>query len=173
MNDTAATRSGLASSLGLVRLMRPKHWIKNVFVLAPVVFSGEFLQAQAVCNALLAAGLFCLASSATYIVNDLHDVEFDRRHASKAKHRPLASGLVSPRAALLLLALLYAALVLGWFLSPRVIGVIAAYVALNFAYTYVLKHQPVIDIFTVAFGFVLRIYAGGAGERFSSTPSPG
>ncbi|CAG0992435.1 decaprenyl-phosphate phosphoribosyltransferase [Burkholderiales bacterium] len=160
VNDTAAKHAGWASSLGLLRLMRPKHWIKNVFVLAPLVFSGEFLSASAVLAALQASVLFCIASSATYVVNDLHDIEYDRRHASKAKLRPLASGLVSPRAALRLLALLYAVLALGWFFSPRVLMVIAVYVVLNFAYTRVLKHQPVIDIFTVAFGFVLRIYAG-------------
>jgi len=104
--------------------------------------------------------LFCLASSATYIVNDIHDIERDRRHPKKSKTRPLASGVVSVPMALALLGALYAALVWGWFVAPNVVAVIAAYLALNFAYTFVLKDQPVIDIFTVAIGFVLRVYAG-------------
>lgn len=145
---------------GLLALMRPKQWIKNGFVLAPLVFSGEFLNGTAVSQALLAVLLFCLASSATYIVNDMHDVEDDRRHPKKSKIRPLAAGIVSPPLAWGLLATIYGALIWGWFAAPNVVQVIAAYMALNFAYTFVLKHQPVVDIFTIAIGFVLRVYAG-------------
>lgn len=145
---------------GLLALMRPKQWIKNGFVLAPLVFSGEFLNGTAVSQALLAVLLFCLASSATYIVNDMHDVEHDRRHPRKSKTRPLAAGIVSRPLAWGLLAAIYVALIWGWFVAPNVVLVIAAYMALNFAYTFVLKHQPVVDIFTIAIGFVLRVYAG-------------
>ena len=104
--------------------------------------------------------LFCIASSATYIINDMHDIERDRRHPKKSKTRPLAAGIVSVHAALILLAVLYAVLALGGFVAPKVIMVIAAYLVLNLAYTFVLKHLPVIDIFTIAIGFVLRVYAG-------------
>ncbi|MBD9413565.1 decaprenyl-phosphate phosphoribosyltransferase [Pseudomonas sp. PDM16] len=140
--------------------MRPRQWVKNAFVLAPLLFSGEFHDLDSVISALIAAGLFCIASSATYIVNDLHDIEHDRRHPRKSLTRPLASGLVSPRAALVLLALLYGALIAAWFRFPEVIYVIIGYLLLNLAYTFVLKHQPVLDIFTIALGFVLRVYAG-------------
>lgn len=140
--------------------MRPRQWLKNGFVLAPLVFSGAFLDGQAVSAAVLAAVLFCLASSATYVVNDLHDIERDRRHPSKSLSRPLACGQVSRSAALTLLAVLYALLLSSWWLVPAVIQVIAAYLLLNLAYTFVLKHQPVVDIFTIAIGFVLRVYAG-------------
>lgn len=146
--------------MGLIQLMRPKQWVKNGFVLAPLMFSGAFMDGRAVSHALLAMLLFCIASSAAYVVNDLHDIERDRRHPNKSKTRPLASGVVALPSALILLAILYAALVWGWFIAPKVGLIIAAYLALNLAYTFVLKHQPVVDIFTIAIGFVLRVYAG-------------
>jgi 4-hydroxybenzoate polyprenyltransferase len=140
--------------------MRPKQWIKNVFVLAPLVFSGEFLYPDSVGQALLATWLFCLASSTVYIINDIFDIEHDRQHPVKSKSRPLAAGIVSLHSALVLLAALYGMLIIGWFMLPAVAGVIIAYLLLNIAYTFVLKHQPVLDIFTVAIGFMLRVYAG-------------
>jgi 4-hydroxybenzoate polyprenyltransferase len=90
----------------------------------------------------------------------MHDIESDRRHPNKSKARPLAAGVVSLPAALSLLVVLYATLVWGWFVAPEVVMVIAAYLVLNFAYTFVLKYQPVVDIFTIAIGFVLRVHAG-------------
>lgn len=160
MHDTVKAQSPLAQILGLIKLMRPKQWIKNGFVLAPLVFSGTFLHADAVRHSLLAMLLFCFASSATYIINDMHDIEHDRRHPKKSKTRPLAVGIVSAPLALILLATLYVILVWGWFVAPKVVMVISAYLVLNLAYTFLLKHQPVVDIFTIAIGFVLRVYAG-------------
>ena len=160
MHDTVIVRSPLAQIPGLIKLMRPKQWVKNGFVLAPLVFTGGFLDAGAVGQALLAVLLFCVASSTIYIINDIHDIKHDRRHPKKSKTRPLAAGLVSIPAALILLVALLAVLVWGWFAAPRVVMVIAAYLALNLAYTFVLKHEPVVDIFTIAIGFVLRVYAG-------------
>ena len=154
-------RLPLAQILGLIKLMRPKQWVKNGFVLAPLIFSGMFLDAGAVRHALLAFLLFCIASSATYIINDMHDIERDRLHPKKSKTRPLAAGIVSVHTALIMLSCLYAVLVWGWFVAPKVVMVIAAYLVLNVAYTFVLKEQPVVDIFTIAIGFVLRVYAGG------------
>lgn len=140
--------------------MRPRQWVKNGFVLAPLVFAGEFTHAHSIKSAMLAMLLFCVASSATYIINDMRDVERDRRHASKARSRPLAAGIVSRRAASVLLVLLYGVLALGYLVLPKVMEVILAYALLNVAYTFVLKHQPVLDIFTIAIGFVLRVVAG-------------
>lgn len=145
---------------GLWKLVRPRQWIKNSFVLAPLVFAGEFANRHAIGQALLAMVLFCVASSAVYIVNDIRDIERDRRHAKKRHTRPLASGAASVPAALALLAVLYGALVLGWFVQPAAVAVICGYLALNLAYSFWLKHQPVLDIFSIAFGFVLRVYAG-------------
>ena len=160
VHDTVMTRTPLAQMLGLIRLMRPKQWVKNGFVLTPLMFSGAFLNAGAVGHALLAMLLFCAAASATYIINDMHDIEYDRRHPQKSKTRPLAAGVVSIPAALILLACLYAVLVWGGFVAPKVVAVIVAYLVLNLAYTFVLKYLPVVDIFTIAIGFVLRVYAG-------------
>lgn len=146
--------------MGVVRLLRPHQWIKNGFVLAPLIFSGEFLQIEAVADALLAAILFCLGASAAYIVNDWHDIENDRRHPTKRYRRPLASGAVSKSTAAILLAVLYGMLALGSLVLPAVVAVIVAYLLINVAYSVALKHQPVLDIFIVASGFVLRVLAG-------------
>ena len=160
MHDTGMAHSPLAQLLGLIKLMRPKQWVKNGFVLAPLVFTGAFLDVGAISPALQAMLLFCVASSATYIINDIHDIESDRRHPKKSQSRPLAAGIVSVPASLILLALLYAVIVWGWFMTPQVVMIIVAYLLLNLAYTFALKHQPVVDIFTIAIGFVLRVYAG-------------
>jgi 4-hydroxybenzoate polyprenyltransferase len=140
--------------------MRPKQWVKNGFVLAPLLFTGSFLNMVAVKQALLATLLFCIASSATYIVNDIQDIERDRRHPDKANSRPLASGALEIPHACALLLVLYGLLLIGWWFEPKVIGVILIYLVLNLAYSFALKHQPVIDIFSIALGFVLRVWAG-------------
>ena len=160
MHATVAPRSFLAQLLGMLTLMRPRQWVKNAFVFAPLIFAGEFLKLESIEKVALAALIFCVASSATYILNDLSDIERDRRHPKKSKTRPLASGLVSIPQALVLLALLYAVLLAAWWVMPAVLYVVLGYLLLNLAYTFVLKHQPVIDIFTIAIGFVLRVYAG-------------
>lgn len=158
--NSTPIRPLLGQLRGVIMLMRPKQWVKNGFVFAPLVFSGKFLDFSAVGNALLAASLFCLASSATYVLNDIHDIKYDRRHPKKSKTRPLAAGIISVPTAIVLLGTLYAALLWGWFSAPNVALVIVTYLALNVAYTFVLKYQPVLDIFTIAIGFVLRVYAG-------------
>jgi decaprenyl-phosphate phosphoribosyltransferase len=159
-NYSSAGHSLPQKTFGLIRLIRPKQWIKNGFVVAPLIFAGKFLDPIAIQQTLLATLLFSIAASATYIINDLHDIDRDRQHPKKSKTRPLASGLVSPQSAFVLLFILYGMLTCGWFLLPKVILVILAYLVLNLAYTFILKHQPVIDIFTIAIGFVLRVYAG-------------
>ncbi len=145
---------------GLISLLRPKQWIKNIFVLAPLVFTGQFTQTESIIAVLYATLYFCLASSSIYIINDYHDIEADRKHPEKSKKRPLASGAVSKPQALILLAITLAILASGFLFQFAVMQVIMAYLAINLAYTFVLKHQPVIDIFTIAIGFVLRVYAG-------------
>lgn len=160
MNGTLASRSYMVQMLGLINLMRPKQWVKNGFVLAPLVFTGAFMERTSVLHALMAMVLFCMASSATYVVNDMHDIERDRLHPRKSKTRPLAAGIVTVPMAVAQLGVLYTLLICGGIFMPKVGLVIGAYMALNIAYTFVLKHQPVVDIFTIALGFVLRVYAG-------------
>ena len=145
---------------GWFRLLRPQQWIKNGFVFAPLVFAVEFLDIMSVMRSSLAAALFCLAASAIYIINDLRDVEADRRHPKKSKQRPLAAGTVSVRAACITLAALCALLAVGGFFLPEVMPVIGMYLALNIAYTFILKRQPVLDILSIAVSFVLRVQAG-------------
>lgn len=144
----------------VVRLMRPKQWIKNAFVFAPLFFSGLFTDMPSVQHALSAFIIFCLASSVTYVLNDYSDIESDRKHPVKSKTRPLASGEVSKPQARILMAGGYSVIALSSLVYPEVVAVIAAYLLLNVAYTFYLKHQPVLDIFTIATGFVLRVYAG-------------
>ncbi len=153
------TPSLVSVGLALIRLMRPEQWVKNSFVLAPLIFAGRFLDRAAVAEALLAALLFSLASSAAYILNDLHDLAQDRRHPRKSR-RPLAAGHVSKSHALVLFALLCGVLVWSGLQRPNVGLVLLAYLVLNLAYTFVLKHQPVIDLFSIAIGFILRVQAG-------------
>ena len=133
MYDIAQNRSFLAEIPGLIKLIRPKQWLKNSFVFAPLIFAGEFLKLGSIYSVLFAAFLFCLAASAVYIVNDLKDIEKDRAHPEKSKKRPLASGQVSPQSAVILLVLIYVALGFAWFVAPQVIYVIVVYLLLNWA----------------------------------------
>lgn len=160
MHPTVTAVAPTATLRGLWALARPRQWIKNGFVLAPLVFTGAFVNRLSLLQSLAALLLFCLASSASYIVNDLRDIDRDRSHPLKRHTRPLASGAVSRGAALALLAVLYALLAAAAAWQPAVMGVIAAYLLLNLAYSFWLKELPVVDIFTIAIGFVLRVYAG-------------
>jgi decaprenyl-phosphate phosphoribosyltransferase len=143
----------------MLKLMRPKQWIKNSFVLAPLLFSDHFMQVDETVNALLATFLFCVASAAVYIINDYHDIAYDRRHPVKSLHRP-TSGHVPIVYASVLLVVLLGILAWGYFQQAQVTLVIVGYLVLNIAYTYVLKNQPVVDLFSIAIGSVLRVYAG-------------
>jgi decaprenyl-phosphate phosphoribosyltransferase len=149
-----------ASSMAVLRLLRPKHWIKNLFVLAPLIFSGLFTRADARIEALFGTLLFCVAASMVYIINDLADLKIDTLHPVKRVERPLASGAVSVLTARLVLVVLGALLLTGSFVSIPLVAVLIVYIVLNVLYSAWLKRMPVIDIFCVAAGFVLRVYAG-------------
>ncbi|MFW3172826.1 decaprenyl-phosphate phosphoribosyltransferase [Geodermatophilus sp. CPCC 206100] len=148
---------------GVLGTMRPRQWTKNVLVLAVPLASGTVLQPSVAGAAALAFLAFCLAASGIYLLNDVRDLEQDRRHPRK-RFRPVAAGVVPvPVAAtagvlLLVVALTGAALLSRWQLA----AVLAAYVAISLAYSFWLKDQPVIDLAAVASGFVLRGVAGGA-----------
>ncbi len=144
----------------LFRLLRPRQWVKNAFVFAPLVFSRQFTDLDKVAESIGAFGLFCLAASAAYILNDLHDIERDRRHPTKRWSRPIAAGLVSKRQARVVLMALILAMTLAFAVRFDLMLVIAAYFFMNVSYTFLLKSQPVVDIFVIAIGFVLRVYAG-------------
>ncbi|HUI03669.1 MAG TPA: decaprenyl-phosphate phosphoribosyltransferase [Acidimicrobiales bacterium] len=146
----------------LVRLARPRQWLKNLLVLAAPGAAGVLSHHHALLVALGATGIFCLASSGTYFVNDTVDAAADRLHPAK-RHRPVASGAVAPGLALSIgTALVAGGLVSSWFLAgTRLLVVLGVYVGINVAYTVRLKHEPVVELACVASGFVLRAIAGG------------
>lgn len=143
-----------------VRLLRPRQWVKNGFVFAPLVFTGLYHQEPTLLRVVALFGLFCVASSAVYVFNDLFDLEDDRKHPEKRRRRPLAAGAISSTAAWVLLACLEAVTAGAAVLLGRVGLVLAAYQALNVLYTVRLKDVPIVDLFCIAAGFVLRVYAG-------------
>lgn len=146
--------------IGLIALLRIKQWIKNGFVIAPLIFSAKFLEPSAIYNALFACWIFCITCSLTYIVNDIRDIEADRLHPKKSKTRPLAAGQVTLPWALGLCGGLLVLIIGSLVQRPQLILPIAAYLLLNAGYTFYFKRYPVIDIFTIALGFVIRVYAG-------------
>ena len=162
---------GLASSL--LRLIRPKQWTKNGFVLAGVVFAQKFFSATAVVDALLAFAVFCALSGAVYAANDVLDVEEDRKHPLK-RFRPVASGAVSPRIALVFAgALAVGALVVAFsslFPNPGVGIAAVAYLVLQVFYTTILKHMAILDVMSISAGFVIRALAGVAAVASPISP---
>lgn len=142
------------------RLLRPKQWVKNTFVLAPLFFTPEKTSVDNILTVLTGFAVFCMVASAVYCLNDFRDREADRSHPEK-RNRPLASGAVSPAAALILMAsLLAAAAALAFWRIPDILPILAAYFTLNIAYSMYLKSIAIIDVLIVAFGFVLRVQAG-------------
>ena len=145
-----------------VRLVRPRQWIKNGFVVAPLLFSGKAMQADAVWSSLGAFGAFCLVAAGIYCLNDVFDQVGDRVHPTK-RLRPVAAGRISSAAASVAGAvLIVASLFAGWSIAPRLGLALVAYVALNLAYTTYLKHIVLVDVFAIASFFVLRLLAGVA-----------
>lgn len=150
----------------ILRLIRPKQWLKNVFVLLPVFFGGSLLNAHDVYAGIITFIGFSFAASSVYCFNDLIDRDSDRRHPVKCK-RPVASGAISVRQAygLMALMLVLSVLVLFLFLPSEnrlpVLMVVLGYYVLNLAYCAELKKHAIVDVCIIAFGFVLRLLAGG------------
>lgn len=155
----------------IVRLCRPGHWLKNVFVAAPLLFSETFTSVPNILATSIAVGCFCCWSSAIYIINDVFDANADRQHATK-RRRPIAAGRVKPAQgiafsiALMAIASLAAHL---WLPVPFLIfgGV---YVANTMLYCTILKHRVIADVMSIAVGFVIRLLAGSAAIGVEPTP---
>lgn len=147
-----------------IRLLRPKHYVKNALVLLPLFFSGRFFERTALCAGLWGFAAFCLLSSLVYIINDLRDAPADRLHPTKC-NRPIACGAVSVPAALALAAGL-AALVMavGIFARFPALGWIelTVYLLVNLAYSFGLKNIPVLDVALLVSGFLLRVLFGAS-----------
>jgi 4-hydroxybenzoate polyprenyltransferase len=144
----------------LLKLLRPYQWSKNGFVFIGLVFGHVYGDWAVVTRVLYAAAGFCLVSSCVYVLNDIFDRESDRAHPIKRK-RPLASGSIGlPAAGLLAAVAGSAGLLLGAAASAEVAGIMSAYLLLNLAYSAGLKNVVILDVFIIAAGFMLRIYAG-------------
>lgn len=143
-------------------LVRPRQWIKNAFVAAPLFLTPMALSPEAALRVALGIVTFCLLSSTVYILNDFVDRASDRLHPTK-RYRPLASGAVSPRqAGLLALALLTVGLGMAAVLSSQFLAIALAYLVVNAAYSLKLKHIAIVDVMLVALGFIFRVEAGAA-----------
>jgi 4-hydroxybenzoate polyprenyltransferase len=162
--------SSRSTARGLVKTLRPHQWVKNLFVLAPMFFHkdvflqtpmGTALNLSVTGRAFAATGAFCLLAGAVYTINDLVDVAADRLHPVK-RFRPIASGAVPEgMARALALALVVFSLGVSYVIAPALAVVAAVYFAQNVAYSFKLKKVAFLDVGLIAFGFVLRVLAGG------------
>ena len=149
----------------IVILLRPQQWLKNGFIFIPLFFDHKLMDWYCLCSAILAFFAYSFAASAIYCLNDLIDVEADKRHPKKCK-RPIAAGVISKAQALLLVALcLGVAFAIASMLEGnaqwKVIGILGVYIVMNIAYCLKLKQMAIVDVFIIAVGFVLRIFVGG------------
>ncbi len=150
-----------------IKLLRPSQYLKNVSILFPLFFAFKFKEMHLLSQVTLSALCFCLVASAIYVLNDYFDIEADRNHPVK-KDRPMASGAVPVAHGLTMMVVLAAAGCVGmYFISPTAFWLTVIYMVNNLAYSFKLKHIPILDITLLSIGFVLRLYIGsaaGAGE---------
>lgn len=145
----------------IFRSMRPKQWTKNLILFAPLIFSQNITNQPLLLKSLMSCIIFCLLSGCVYILNDLIDLKQDKFHPIKCK-RPLASGMLKPVfavTALVVFLILTIALAILFINTPFSL-VMASYLLMQVAYSIVLKHIVIIDVFTIAAGFLLRVIAG-------------
>jgi 4-hydroxybenzoate polyprenyltransferase len=144
----------------LIKTMRPRQWTKNGFIFFGLIFDRQLLVPEPFLRTVAGFFLFCLLSSAVYLLNDIVDVEADRNHPKK-KNRPIASGkLPIPVASVTAMLLVFITIPLGYLLSPLFALILAAYLLINLLYSRWLKHVPILDVLIVSLGFVLRVAAG-------------
>ena len=154
----------------LIKTMRPKQWLKNIFVFAPLVFDLKLTNLGYLLSTLAGFALLCVVSGSVYIINDLADAEKDRQHPRK-QHRPIASGKLPTGAAIGAATLLLpVSITAGFFLHPLFGAVLAGYLVMQIGYSFLLKKYVILDVMVIATGFVLRVAAGVPlvdAERFS------
>lgn len=155
--------------MAYIALLRPKDWAKNLFLLIPLFFAGELFDWYKTIDVLLGILSFCCIASSIYVINDYTDREEDKKHPVK-RNRPLASGKVSPTAALIILSIL---LIIGftsaYFLNRNFFYLLGTYFFLNLGYSFGLKSIPILDIFIIAIGFSIRVRSGGILAEVSVT----
>lgn len=150
----------------LLKVFRVSQWIKNFVIYTGIIFSGKLFDAAVFWPTTFAFFIFCLLSSSSYVLNDIIDYPFDKKHRLK-KYRPIASGEISlPQATFLLFITTFLSLILSLFLSLMFFYISLIFILLHFFYSLYLKKYPVIDIFTISLSFVLRAYAGVVASGF-------
>ena len=161
---------GTVKIISLVSLLRPKQWTKNLLLLAGLIFSANFLKPDLLAQSLIAFFSFCFLSSSVYIINDLTDLEDDKKHPRK-RLRPLAAGRLTKKEACAALAVvLLLSVALTWAVNLNFLLICALYFALSLAYSFWLKYIVILDVFAIAFGFILRAVAGGAAVHVEISP---
>ncbi len=147
--------------LAIIKLLRPPQWAKNLLLLFPPFFAGKIFDANVHATVLPSLISFSLAASCSYIVNDIMDRETDKNHHSK-KNRAIARGDISVSFAVVIASCLYlVAMLIASSVSRRYEGLVIIYLLVSFAYTFFFKNMVLVDIFFIAFGFLMRILAGG------------
>lgn len=149
----------------IILLLRPHQWLKNCFIFLPLFFDQKLFDWQYLCSAIIAFLTYSFAASGIYCLNDLIDVEADKRHPKKCK-RPIASGAITKGMAMLMIALcIVVSIATSFAISGdgryKVLAIIGIYFVMNVAYCVKLKQKAVVDVFIIAVGFVLRIFVGG------------
>lgn len=154
----------------LAKSLRPHQWIKNTLVCGGLIFSRSLFHLPSILLTLQAFLLFCFAASSVYLLNDLNDLEEDRRHPKK-KLRPLAAGLISPTLVAATMCVLAVGSVVGSFVINVPFGcLVLFYLAMNVGYSLKLKHVAILDVMIIAIGFVLRAVAGAVAIRVEPSP---
>lgn len=160
----------MTAAAALLRTLRPHQWVKNLFVLAALVFSKHLFDAGMATRAAIATACFCALSGAVYAFNDVRDVDADRQHPTK-RNRPIAAGALSERAALIAAALLAAGgLAVAAALTWQVALIAGGYLVVNLAYTLRLKQVAFLDVALIAAGFLLRVQAGAVAIDVPASP---
>ncbi len=144
----------------VLRLLRPRQWIKNFAIFASLIFSGDLFDINLLQKVSFGFLVFCMLSSAIYVINDIFDVKKDKLHPFK-RFRPLASNVISVNTAIgIAITLTVVSLVLSYFVTPGFFAITIVYFLLHISYSALLKQIEIVDILTLAGGYILRVYAG-------------
>ena len=145
--------------ISYLTLLRPKHYVKNLFVFLPLFFGQKFLDLELVIENIWVFVCFSMIASAVYVLNDYKDIEVDRAHPVK-KLRPLASGEIDLKIAfIIMITLLLMGLIIAYLVNHSLFAILVLYFIMNIFYSYKLKHIAILDIFIIAIGFLLRVFA--------------
>lgn len=166
----APDKTQVSVVIATIQSLRPRQWIKNSFVVAPLVFSKNLSDLYIDAKILSAFGLFCLLAGCVYLINDIADIEKDRQHPKK-KNRPLPSGKITKGQATIAAVIIFCiSITLSFWLHPLFGAIVASYFVINLFYSFLLKNIVILDALTIAVGFVLRVQAGGVIAEVPCSP---